>query len=127
MESREGTISSSGITVVGLGSDAPSDYHVAPRTTDNPIQVTGSAPLPQPAVSDAGVFGATIEKKKKRGRPRKYTPDGSATKPLTPKPISSSAPAPMIDFSAAEKGGKLRPAQHPITESEILGNSVIAI
>ncbi|CAI9771751.1 unnamed protein product [Fraxinus pennsylvanica] len=123
MEGRGGTISSSGITVVG--SDAPSDYHVAPRTTDNPIQVTGSAPPPQPAASDAGVVGATVEKKKKkRGRPRKYAPDGSATKPFSPKPISSSAPAPMIDFSAAEKTGKVRPAQNPITELENLGEWV---
>ncbi|KAL2516818.1 AT-hook motif nuclear-localized protein 1 [Abeliophyllum distichum] len=127
MEGRGGTISSSGITVVR--SDAPSDYHVAPRTTENPIQVSGSA-LPQvggtpPPAVDAGVSGATVEKKKKRGRPRKYAPDGSATKPLSPKPISSSAPPPpMIDFSAAEKRGKVRPAQHSRMEPESLGEWV---
>ncbi|CAA2968818.1 Hypothetical predicted protein [Olea europaea subsp. europaea] len=121
MEGGSGTISSSGITVVG--SDAPSDYHVAPRSTDNPIQMSGSAPPPPPGTTAAGVSGSTVEKKK-RGRPRKYVPDGSATKPLSPKPISSSAPTPMIDFSAADKPGKVRLAQHTRMEQENLGEWV---
>ncbi|KAL2547459.1 AT-hook motif nuclear-localized protein 1 [Forsythia ovata] len=138
MEGREGNMSSSGVTVVG--SDAPSDYHVAPRTTENPSQVSGSEPPPvtmtppqvaftaPPAVA-AGVDGTT-SMKKKRGRPRKYGPDGSATKVISPKPISSSAPNPVIDFSAAQKRGKIRPVgsakktQNSKMELESLGEWV---
>ncbi|PIN27082.1 hypothetical protein CDL12_00140 [Handroanthus impetiginosus] len=110
------TLSSSGVTVVG--SDAPSEYHVAPRnTTENPTQVTGSAPqtatvTPAPVSvtppSTAGGVGGTATLKKKRGRPRKYGPDGSVAVALSPKPISSSAPPPVIDFSAVEKRGKVK-------------------
>ncbi|CAI9755378.1 unnamed protein product [Fraxinus pennsylvanica] len=141
MEGREGTntLHSSGVTVVG--SDAPSDYHVAPRTTENPPRVSGSAPpvtvtitppemgVTPPPSAAAGVAGATTVKKK-RGRPRKYGPDGSVTMALSPKPISSSAPPPVIDFSAAEKRGKIRPVgsagkpQHPRMESESFGEWV---
>ncbi|KAK6158061.1 hypothetical protein DH2020_005375 [Rehmannia glutinosa] len=113
------TLNSGGVTVVG--SDAPSEYHVAPRTAnENPPQVTGSAslavtvtPAPvsvtQPPSEAAGVGGAITTLKKKRGRPRKYGPDGSVAKALSPKPISSSAPPPVIDFSAVGKRGKVRP------------------
>lgn len=107
MEGKEG-ITISGVTVVG--SDAPSDYHVAPRT-ENPTQATGST---QPAATQLGVSplpaAASQPMKKKRGRPRKYGPDGSVTMALSPKPISSSAPPPVIDFSTAHKRGKFRPA-----------------
>ncbi|GMY30126.1 AT-hook motif nuclear-localized protein 1-like [Fagus crenata] len=92
---------SSGVTVVG--SDAPSDYHVAPRS-----ETGGSAP-PPPVVAAATPPAATAPAKKKRGRPRKYGLDGSVTMALSPKPISSSAPSPVIDFSA-EKRGKVKPA-----------------
>jgi predicted DNA-binding protein with PD1-like motif len=65
--------------------------------------------------------------KKKRGRPRKYGPDGSVTKPLSPKPLSSSAPPPVIDFSS-EKPAKVRPPalkQHkPRIEAETMGEWV---
>ncbi|GMQ05122.1 hypothetical protein CsSME_00050273 [Camellia sinensis var. sinensis] len=106
MEGRE-VISSSGVTVVG--SDAPSDYHVAPRT-ENPSQVTGSAPAAAVGVSPpSAAAGFPLTVKKKRGRPRKYGPDGTVTMALSPKPISSSAPSPVIDFSS-EKRGKVRPA-----------------
>ncbi|XP_057478038.1 AT-hook motif nuclear-localized protein 1-like [Actinidia eriantha] len=105
MEVKEG-IAISGVTVVG--SDAPSDYHVAPRT-ENPSQATGST---QPAAPHLGVssppLAAGLLLKKKRGRPRKYGPDGSVTAALSPRPISSSAPSPVIDFSAG-KPAKVRP------------------
>ncbi|GMP96031.1 hypothetical protein CsSME_00044851 [Camellia sinensis var. sinensis] len=105
MEGREG-LSISGVTVVG--SDAPSDYHVAPRT-ENPSQAAGPTPAPTTllGVSLPAVGGAPTVKKK-RGRPRKYGPDGTVTMALSPKPISSSAPSPVIDFSAAKRG-KVRP------------------
>ncbi|XP_075517989.1 AT-hook motif nuclear-localized protein 1-like [Primulina tabacum] len=110
------TLVSSGVTVVG--SDAPSDYHMAPRTTtENPIQGTGSAPahvtVAPPLVSitppdTTTAVGGTATLKKKRGRPRKYGPDGSVAVALSPKPLASSAPPPVIDFSAAQKRVKVR-------------------
>lgn len=111
------TLVSSGVTVVG--SDVPSDYHMAPRTTtETPIQGTPAAPphvtaapplvsitLPPGTATEAG-GAATL--KKKRGRPRKYGPDGSVAVALSPKPLSSSAPPPVIDFSAVQKRVKVR-------------------
>ncbi|KAG8382354.1 hypothetical protein BUALT_Bualt05G0068600 [Buddleja alternifolia] len=112
--SNNNTFSSSGVTVVG--SDAPSDYHMAPRpttTTDN--TTPGSAPPPSLTPTPARVSitpppsaADATSLKKKRGRPRKYGPDGSVAVALSPKPISSAAPPPVIDFSAVEKRGKVR-------------------
>ncbi|XP_018452758.2 AT-hook motif nuclear-localized protein 1 isoform X1 [Raphanus sativus] len=121
-----------GITVVG--SDAPSDFHIAAISeSSNPSPNSVAPPVPQshhtnqlgieappPQISVAattmmeGISGVPM--KKKRGRPRKYGPDG-AVAALSPKPISS-APAPshpppasshVIDFSASEKRGKMKP------------------
>ncbi|XP_038679102.1 AT-hook motif nuclear-localized protein 1-like [Tripterygium wilfordii] len=105
---REVVSSSGGVTVVG--SDAASDYHVAPRS-ENPNPSSGSALLqsaaqPQPPPNAAA---PAMPGKKKRGRPRKYAPDGSATAPLSPKPISSAAPPPVIDFSS-DRRQKVKPA-----------------
>lgn len=130
MEGREG-VSSSGVTVVG--SDAPSDYHVAPRS-DNPVQTAGSAPQPAVLVPPPAAAAMTLPVKKKRGRPRKYRPDGSVAMALSPKPISSSAPPPIIDFSAEKRGsgggggGKARPpssVNKTKYELENLGNEKI--
>ncbi|KAH1115613.1 hypothetical protein J1N35_008991 [Gossypium stocksii] len=112
MESREivtTNTATGGVKVVG--SDAPSDYHIAPRS-ENPTQnpTRGSAPPSQPQPQSAvqpvpppvSVLGMPL--KKKRGRPRKYGPDGSVTMALSPKPISTAAPPPVIDFSAAKRG-----------------------
>jgi len=138
MES-SGGVSSGGVTVVG--SDAPSDYHVAPRT-DNPAPASGSttqipatagsAPPAQPqlphTVAMEALPATTMPAKKKRGRPRKYAPDGSVTMALSPKPISSSAPLPpVIDFSS-EKRGKIKPTSSVSKakfELENLGNKQI--
>lgn len=134
MESRDGV--NSAVTVVG--SDAPSDYHVAPRTenlattggstTPPPSSAPGSVPPPQPAVVGAAPVAMTMPVKKKRGRPRKYGPDGSVTMALSPKPISSSAPPHVIDFSA-EKRGKVRPTASSVSkakfEVENIGNEII--
>ncbi|XP_050376783.1 AT-hook motif nuclear-localized protein 1 [Argentina anserina] len=107
MEGRE-AVNSSGVTVVG--SDAPSDYHVAPRV-ENPANNAGSAPAPPVAAAVPAVAGGEMPVKKKRGRPRKYGPDGSVTMALSPKPISSAAPPPVIDFSAEKQPrGKVKPA-----------------
>ncbi|KAG6579450.1 AT-hook motif nuclear-localized protein 1, partial [Cucurbita argyrosperma subsp. sororia] len=119
MEGRDGG-ASSGVTVVG--SDAPSKYQIAPRTSDSPPQSGGSTLPPAtqqtstpsasaqvPAQPTAPTGPSSVPGKKKRGRPRKYGPDGSVNMALSPKPISSSVPPPVIDFSA-EKRGKVRPA-----------------
>ncbi|KAL5058399.1 hypothetical protein RYX36_030003 [Vicia faba] len=91
MEGREG--SSTGVTVIGA--EAPSAYHMAPRS---------EAPSQHGVVSESGGGGAIGVSpvslgmdgggiKKKRGRPRKYGPDGSvAGMALSPLPISSSGP-----------------------------------
>ncbi|KAJ1416049.1 PPC domain [Sesbania bispinosa] len=100
-------VSSGGVTVVG--SDAPSNYHVAPRT-ETPASAAGSVTVPaaKGSIQPPQPAATTVPAKKKRGRPRKYGPDGSVTLALSPKPISS-APPPVIDFSA-EKRGKVLPA-----------------
>ncbi|XP_024019025.1 AT-hook motif nuclear-localized protein 1 [Morus notabilis] len=95
MDSREGI--SSGVTVIGA--EAPSAYHVAPRM-ENPGQPAGGDPITPSPVS-AGLAANTG--KKKRGRPRKYGPDGTVTMALSPMPISSSAP-PSGEFSSGKRG-----------------------
>ncbi|XP_010540095.1 PREDICTED: AT-hook motif nuclear-localized protein 1-like [Tarenaya hassleriana] len=106
-----------GVTVVG--SDAPSDFHIAPRTEgSNPPPIsaaplapptTGAAPPQNPTAATEGLSGGPM--RKKRGRPRKYGPDGKVVA-LSPKPISSAPPpaSHVIDFSASEKRGKVKPA-----------------
>lgn len=113
-------MNTSGVTVVG--SDAPSEYHVAPRTENSNQVAAGSAPAEAPQVNVpapqvtvppqvVGPLAMVVAPvKKKRGRPRKYGPDGSVTKALSPKPISSSAPPSVIDFSSEKPKGKIRPA-----------------
>ncbi|GMJ10947.1 AT-hook motif nuclear-localized protein 1 [Hibiscus trionum] len=130
MESKEFE-TTAGVTVVG--SDAPSAYHLAPRSensTPNPNPTSGSAPPPQqagqpgapPSISVVG-----MPEKKKRGRPRKYGPDGSVTKALSPKPISTASPPPsVIDFSAGKRGKVKSPMSFskPRNELENLGEWV---
>ncbi|KAH9622235.1 hypothetical protein KSS87_013052 [Heliosperma pusillum] len=91
---------SSGVTVVG--SDAPTEYHIAPRSEFAGAPAVGSAGTP--ATLENPLMGL----KKKRGRPRKYGPDGPLTLALSPKPISVSGPAAVIDFSS-EKRPKIKP------------------
>ncbi|KAK7251194.1 hypothetical protein RIF29_34173 [Crotalaria pallida] len=115
-----------GVTVVG--SDAPSEYHVAPRTensapaggstTPNPA-TQASVPPPHTAILTAAPVGEMVPGKKKRGRPRKYGPDGSVTA-LSPKPISSAAPMPpVIDFSVGKRG-KVKPSSVSKAKFEIV-------
>ncbi|GAA0184958.1 hypothetical protein LIER_32246 [Lithospermum erythrorhizon] len=88
------TTSNTGVSVVG--SDAIPNYHVGSRTSENPTNV---APV------GAFTLMEGTPMKKKRGRPRKHPLDGST---LSPEPISSLKPPPVIDFSS-EKRGKVRP------------------
>ncbi|KAH1106891.1 hypothetical protein J1N35_010659 [Gossypium stocksii] len=90
----------SGVTVIGA--EAPSTYHMAPRT-ENANQISsGLIPVDVPAVS-VGLTGST--EKKKRGRPRKYGLDGKMAGALSPMPISSSVPPGTAEFLS---GGKPR-------------------
>jgi hypothetical protein len=105
MEGREGL--SSGVTVIGA--EAPSTYHMAPRT-ENPGQIVVSPPAVEVPPVGAGLMGGTAEKKK-RGRPRKYGPDGAVARALSPMPISASAPHTGGDYSAG-KPGKVWPGSY---------------
>lgn len=123
MEGRDGVVSGSG-GVAPVGSGAPSDYHVA-QTYENPTKTPGSGPSlasGQPVAQVPAVAGMPMLKK--RGRPKKYSPDGSASAALSPRPISSAAPPPVINFSA-QKQGKVKTAgsvSKPKFEVENLGN-----
>ncbi|KAK2407304.1 hypothetical protein P8452_69391 [Trifolium repens] len=107
MEGREGM--NPGVTVIGA--EAPSAYHVAPRS-EAPNQVhnpeaaaaaAGTAPAAAPVGVSPVSVGLDGTVKKKRGRPRKYGPDGSVHMALTPAPISSSAPPTLHDFSSVKR------------------------
>lgn len=134
MESREAvttTTATGGVTVVG--SDAPSDYHIAQRSensTQNPNPSPGSAAPPHPPSHPAAVLVVGMPEKKKRGRPRKYGPDGSVAMALSPKPISTAAPSPpVIDFSAVKRGKVKSPTSFSKAKYEVenLGEKQVAI
>lgn len=81
--------------------EAPGSFHVAPRIENN---LDFSRAMVPAAATPA------VTEKKKRGRPRKYGPDGraipgaaAAATPLSPMPISSSIPL-TGDFSAWKRG-----------------------
>lgn len=58
------------------------------------------------AAGEAGEASGML--KKKRGRPRKYGPDGTPLRPLNPMPISASAPAGVQYTSAAAVGAVMK-------------------
>ncbi|KAF5818905.1 putative AT-hook motif nuclear-localized protein [Helianthus annuus] len=124
-------MNTSGVTVVK--SDAPSDYQIAPRTEPSttrtiPQSITSQlAAASSPPYTAAGVTPVT--EKKKRGRPRKYGQDQSTVvrKALSPKPISTAAPPPVIDFSTGKTGKIRSPSagkQPTLTKIEPLGDWV---
>jgi len=135
MEAREGI--SSGVTVIGA--EAPSAYHVAPRSeAPNQVHVPdggggggggggGIGGAPGIGISPVSV-GLDGTAKKKRGRPRKYGPDGSVTMALSPMPISSSAPS-SNDFSSGKRG-KMRGMEYKQSKKlglDYLGKSCILV
>ncbi|KAF1880141.1 hypothetical protein Lal_00022270 [Lupinus albus] len=80
-----------------VSGEAPDSFHVAPRIENN--LDFSMATVPVPALATEG--------KKKRGRPRKYGPDGKvAAFPLSPMPISSSIL--LTGEFSAWKGGRGR-------------------
>ncbi|KAJ1379491.1 PPC domain [Sesbania bispinosa] len=93
MEERENF----GVGHAVVGDEAPASFHVAPRIENNLDFSRGTMPVPVPAT----------EGKKKRGRPRKYGPDGrvmsGTVTALSPMPISSSIPL-TGEFSAWKRG-----------------------
>ncbi|XWS50661.1 hypothetical protein CRYUN_Cryun12cG0105400 [Craigia yunnanensis] len=99
MENKEGP--TPGVTM--KRDEVPEGFHVAPRT-ENPTPYVGPT-LQATAVPTASVAAppAVSEMKKKRGRPRKYTPDGSLAMTLSPMPISSSVPL-TGEFSPWKRG-----------------------
>ncbi|KAG7018945.1 AT-hook motif nuclear-localized protein 1 [Cucurbita argyrosperma subsp. argyrosperma] len=101
MEEREAI--NTGVTVIGA--EAPSAYHVAPRTENPPPASGGGGGSPTVAASpvSVGLPGSETTGKKKRGRPRKYGPDGTVTMALSPLPLSSSAPG-AGGFSITKRG-----------------------
>ncbi|KAJ8752962.1 hypothetical protein K2173_008697 [Erythroxylum novogranatense] len=107
MEAAEGM--SIGVTV--KGDEVPENFIVAPRTesstpnpnpnsTPNTNQFVAALTVVKPSLATDGTAV-----KKKRGRPRKYGPDGSLTitTALSPMPISSSVPL-TGEFSAWKRG-----------------------
>lgn len=70
------------------------------------------AGMPAMAVATTGPAGVGGSKKK-RGRPRKYAPDGSLARPPNPRPLLASAPVgeytPATEVGAVMKFGRGRP------------------
>ncbi|CAH8304211.1 unnamed protein product [Eruca vesicaria subsp. sativa] len=126
MEEREGTNNNNNVTSFGLNqqqqqhepaaaSSVP--YQMDPPRPDNPfsappitssstpssaVAVENAAPqfsLTMPAAAETG----SSEQKKKRGRPRKYNPDGTLAVTLSPMPISSSVPL-SSEFTPRKRG-----------------------
>ncbi|XP_020221312.1 AT-hook motif nuclear-localized protein 6 [Cajanus cajan] len=97
MEERE--IFSSGHVVKVV--EAPQSFHVALNSVQFPGP-TVESPVPAPAPASAPVVtSGSTDGKKKRGRPRKYGPDGKLA--LSPMPISASIPL-TGDFSSWKRG-----------------------
>lgn len=70
-------------------SQAPESFGMMDSRPEN-SSTDGDTPPPQPPAS-VPTAGAT-DGKKRRGRPRKYGPDGTVAPTLSPMPISSSIP-----------------------------------
>ncbi|CAN4097559.1 unnamed protein product [Withania somnifera] len=106
MEDKEG-LNSSGVTV--KGNETSENYRVVPsnETTNG---LTGVTPAVIPA-TPMSVAAPSTEVKKKRGRPKKYRPDGSLNTTLSPMPISASIPL-SGEFSGWENSGS-----RPVVES----------
>ena len=134
MEAKPGEASSPTATAPAAAPVAAAAVAVVPEATVSfqspasaPPPIASHAPAPSPVemVSSSGLFvppgmmtamvaaagrgalsaGPLVKVGKKRGRPRKYGPDGSLIQPLNATPISASAP-----MSAAVAAGQYTPA-----------------
>ncbi|XP_059449965.1 AT-hook motif nuclear-localized protein 6 [Corylus avellana] len=107
MEEKESSASGVAVKVDG----APESFRIA-SSTESPTQVGGGPTMASTATATATATAApplsvavvpATGMKKKRGRPRKYVPDGTVTTALSPMPISSSIPL-TGEFSAWKRG-----------------------
>ncbi|GAB4858726.1 hypothetical protein Ancab_010200 [Ancistrocladus abbreviatus] len=94
-----------GVTV--KGDEAPESYRVASRDENLSHLSGGPTMAATPLVSMAV---PAMKVKKKRGRPRKYGPDGTVSTALSPMPISASIPF-TGDFSGWKHAARVRPFQ----------------
>ncbi|CAN8325892.1 unnamed protein product [Cochlearia groenlandica] len=119
MEEREGTNNNNNKTATfGLNQHHEASSDAYPM--DPPRPVNQNPFLPQPITSSAATAavtenvappfsltmpaeGGSSEMKKKRGRPRKYNPDGTLAAALSPTPISSSVPL-TTGFTPRKRG-----------------------
>ncbi|XP_074576679.1 AT-hook motif nuclear-localized protein 1-like [Curcuma longa] len=123
MEEREGVVPSPEVVEAAAAAEASGSYQPPPPARSDPAvdgvreqkpasevgvvaaatKAAGVAVGPPIAVAgDAGEASGLL--KKKRGRPRKYGPDGTPLRPLNPMPLSASAPANVQYTSAAAVG-----------------------
>lgn len=93
MESRE-----------AIAPEAPSNYHMVSRTESTPIPPGTLAVIPPPV---ATAFPISSEKKK-RGRPRKYGPDGAVARTISPTPISADFLSKKVSVARPESEKKAR-------------------
>ncbi|KAI9091326.1 hypothetical protein K1719_028137 [Acacia pycnantha] len=96
-------------TIVTADNDARDGFHVASRNENSGqfaggTEVAAPAPVSAPATM-TGTQTLCTNVKKKRGRSRKYGPDGSMALALSPMPISSSIPL-TGDFSGWKRGAE---------------------
>ncbi|KAK9742827.1 hypothetical protein RND81_03G199700 [Saponaria officinalis] len=98
MDSKENT--ALGVTVVGA--EGPSNYHVAQRSEAAPTQT--ELALPCATVTPVTLGMTESMERKKRGRPRKYGPDGSVQRLYSPMPVSASAPPAVGGYASGKRG-----------------------
>lgn len=115
----------------GGGIVSPTPPSAAHLQTHQPAPAMTATKPPSALTVWSGSVGAEMPMKKKRGRPRKYAPDGSVMLPLNPTPISASLPpgqhsAPpafSLKRGRGRAGGFLSKKQ-PRIELESLGEMV---
>lgn len=124
-EENNNNLSSGGATV--KGNEAHESFRIVPRvenyipfsgpttvtvtaaatTTVDSTATTTVVPVSVPVSGSTSGAGSGTDGKKKRGRPRKYGPDGQVSMALSPMPISASIP--LTGEYSAWKRGRGRP------------------
>ncbi|KAF8084119.1 hypothetical protein N665_0733s0008 [Sinapis alba] len=114
MEEREGTnnVTSFALNQQHEAAVSSAAYPMDPPRPDNPFSAPPITPTFTAAAENAAPqFSLTMpaetgssEQKKKRGRPRKYNPDGTLAVTLSPMPISSSVPLSSSELPPRKRG-----------------------